>query len=325
MGSFPLTRGKHLLEREGVIGAGLIPAHAGKTTRRSPPSWTHRAHPRSRGENSPQTSVRVTSPGSSPLTRGKRSRRSSTDRDKRAHPRSRGENAPPSPWRDQPAGSSPLTRGKRVIRSSDSRGRRLIPAHAGKTSTSSDQTRPPGAHPRSRGENVAGVAAPGVDEGSSPLTRGKLAGAQRRGRRELAHPRSRGENLWQDWRTNTREGSSPLTRGKPQARCEGQRGHGLIPAHAGKTLEGLQARHMRWAHPRSRGENGCPAAGPPPMRGSSPLTRGKRGARVVRRVSERLIPAHAGKTSKEPPTFWKPRAHPRSRGENPPTVREDSR
>ena len=52
--------------------------------------------------------------------------------------------------------------------------RRLIPAHAGKTSASGDQTRPPGAHPRSRGENVALSGVIAKAEGSSPLTRGKL-------------------------------------------------------------------------------------------------------------------------------------------------------
>ena len=50
--------------------------------------------------------------------------------------------------------------------------------------------------------------------------------------------------------------------------------------------------------------------------GSSPLTRGKRfsvgaGLRIVR-----LIPAHAGKTTRMPSTASSREAHPRSRGEN---------
>ena len=53
MGSSPLTRGKLINGISSMIGSGLIPAHAGKT---SPClRWRNRAwaHPRSRGENSP--------------------------------------------------------------------------------------------------------------------------------------------------------------------------------------------------------------------------------------------------------------------------------
>ena len=70
------------------------------------------------------------------------------------------------------------------------------------------------------------------------------------------------------------------------------------------------------AHPRSRGENSV--SGPPACaaRGSSPLTRGKLSSTQLNAQCPRLIPAHAGKTSKAVigwPVF---RAHPRSRGEN---------
>ena len=172
------------------------------------------------------------------------------------------------------------------------------------------------AHPRSRGENLP---VPSVEVAVSwliPAHAGKTCGRTGARTRARAHPRSRGENGSTALPYSSTRGSSPLTRGKPQARCEGQRGHGLIPAHAGKTLEGLQARHMRWAHPRSRGENGCPAAGPPPMRGSSPLTRGKPADRARRLAVAGLIPAHAGKTCPWRDRPRRRRAHPRSRGEN---------
>ena len=70
-GSSPLTRGKQRRRLVRRVGGGLIPAHAGKTSRRRPPSSPNGAHPRSRGEN------RIGPPGwcgcggSSPLTRGK--------------------------------------------------------------------------------------------------------------------------------------------------------------------------------------------------------------------------------------------------------------
>ena len=51
-------------------------------------------------------------------------------------------------------------------------------------------------------------------------------------------------------------------------------------------------------------------------RGSSPLTRGKRGGRRKGRNVRRLIPAHAGKTCSWPDRSLRKTAHPRSRGEN---------
>ena len=50
--------------------------------------------------------------------------------------------------------------------------------------------------------------------------------------------------------------------------------------------------------------------------GSSPLTRGKPIAGHARRMSERLIPAHAGKTRCLSWRQSRAEAHPRSRGEN---------
>ena len=52
------------------------------------------------------------------------------------------------------------------------------------------------------------------------------------------------------------------------------------------------------------------------MQGSSPLTRGKPSLTCPERTNERLIPAHAGKTTLSSLTSSLTRAHPRSRGEN---------
>ena len=71
-----------------------------------------------------------------------------------------------------------------------------------------------------------------------------------------------------------------------------------------------------WAHPRSRGENLIRRRWRRCMVGSSPLTRGKRRMTTMSAGPTRLIPAHAGKTNREPPTTCGPWAHPRSRGEN---------
>ena len=197
----------------------------------APPSW---AHPRSRGENGTQRTLRQTPPGSSPLTRGKLGETSRPSRAAglipahagktgsrrprrcraRAHPRSRGENADRRAWALRMVGSSPLTRGKHRALGRRRRPGGLIPAHAGKTTEARTWPPPRPAHPRSRGENVAHYRRAGLQAGSSPLTRGKrdcLAVSLRTGR--------------------------------------------LIPAHAGKTSSIRPTRDSTAAHPRSRGEN----------------------------------------------------------------------
>ena len=93
---------------------------------------------------------------------------------------------------------------------------------------------------------------------------------------ERAHPRSRGENLSPDDQALADSGSSPLTRGKPGDRPAREDSEGLIPAHAGKTADETNIRRYYEAHPRSRGENMGPNLAKAWLKGSSPLTRGKR-------------------------------------------------
>ena len=157
-GSSPLTRGKPLGRIRDARPMGLIPAHAGKTQRSS---------------RCPERAI-----GSSPLTRGKLReiaqlheggglipahagkpclpRRRCISHG--AHPRSRGENRCSGAGGRSSSGSSPLTRGKRHHPVLQRVRGRLIPAHAGKTSSGACRTRPLGAHPRSRGENLLCVS-----------------------------------------------------------------------------------------------------------------------------------------------------------------------
>ena len=79
-------------------------------------------------------------------------------------------------------------------------------------------------------------------------------------------------------RASIEPGSSPLTRGKLHPKTGKPLDDGLIPAHAGKTLSVLVTGAVTWAHPRSRGENAAHPALKTTSTGSSPLTRGKRGA-----------------------------------------------
>ena len=240
----------------------------------------------------------------------------------------------PARWRAW--GSSPLTRGKPRAPLRRWPAWRLIPAHAGKTPRRSSARMTRRAHPRSRGENALHPDEVMNALGSSPLTRGKLLGADRAlggrglipahagktspGRRShpycRAHPRSRGENFAALMRITALPGSSPLTRGKPLVKGRAVEEARLIPAHAGKTRVVQVSAALLEAHPRSRGENPSLRPIPPPIRGSSPLTRGKPTRATWQGTHPGLIPAHAGKTAI---TGWRAsrmRAHPRSRGEN---------
>ena len=173
--------------------ARLIPAHAGKTSSCRSVCGRGAAHPRSRGENCGLLPQRPVERGSSPLTRGKRGplprplgrvrlipahagktvKFGYTNRDGSAHPRSRGENGLGVGRLRCGCGSSPLTRGKLITAATVISWFRLIPAHAGKTCWRRYQSFHPGAHPRSRGENVSGLGGHFRSSGSSPLTRGK--------------------------------------------------------------------------------------------------------------------------------------------------------
>ena len=193
-------------------------------------------------------------------------------------------------------GSSPLTRGKPGGGRHLNLDPGLIPAHAGKTPAPCPGGTGGGAHPRSRGENSMLKDRLRYEDGSSPLTRGKPRchpdpGRHRRlipahaGKTVIvdilrisprAHPRSRGENIQSPSQTVKTSGSSPLTRGKRRAQQLISYGQRLIPAHAGKTSSFVFPTRLRWAHPRSRGENNDLVRHAGRVQGSSPLTRGKR-------------------------------------------------
>ena len=315
-GSSPLTRGKPIHGDSLHLVTGLIPAHAGKTTGRNAGPCARGAHPRSRGENLSPSKRSALVQGSSPLTRGKRllagwlppggglipahagktaavlRARSSSE----AHPRSRGENSSRYIRGSPELGSSPLTRGKLRRRDRHHHRRGLIPAHAGKTRNCQRLPILRRAHPRSRGENMAGADWCEPPAGSSPLTRGKPCGNEKRRPGDGAHPRSRGENRLVVWENVRGAGSSPLTRGKPRRCLSVTSTSRLIPAHAGKTLADRELRRGPGAHPRSRGENVSTEGMRSTASGSSPLTRGKLTLQALDVALLGLIPAHAGKT-----------------------------
>ena len=89
-GSSPHTRGLHAA-RQGVVGGqGIIPAHAGFTSRRPGPPGHRRDHPRTRGVYpGPRVGARTLA-GSSPHTRGLPTRTRPAYCHCQDHPRTRG-------------------------------------------------------------------------------------------------------------------------------------------------------------------------------------------------------------------------------------------
>ena len=71
MGSSPRMRGKPESTVPTTLAWGLIPAHAGKTSRRLPSPGPLRAHPRACGENKAGVPKEAVDEGSSPRMRGK--------------------------------------------------------------------------------------------------------------------------------------------------------------------------------------------------------------------------------------------------------------
>ena len=254
-GSSPLTRGKPRPILAPWIGIGLIPAHAGKTGRTADGRASRRAHPRSRGENSPADEDSSAFFGSSPLTRGKLGAlgvfaevdrlipahagktcgRTGARTHARAHPRSRGENLSGCDEPINQLGSSPLTRGKHNCESSFHYRGRLIPAHAGKTAEGQRPVHERAAHPRSRGENRRRRRPADPPHRLIPAHAGKTPPRCPGRHKRWAHPRSRGENRHGTHADGLSLGSSPLTRGKPAHFAFLSCLTGLIPAHAGKT------------------------------------------------------------------------------------------
>ena len=152
---------------------GLIPAHAGSTTRACCSADRPSAHPRSRGEHIHCLRSCTRAAGSSPLTRGARNllikkagecglipahagstaHHAQNAVSRWAHPRSRGEHEWVMVDGYVNLGSSPLTRGARCEDFPALPRLGLIPAHAGSTVAQAPSLRTAQAHPRSRGEH----------------------------------------------------------------------------------------------------------------------------------------------------------------------------
>ena len=277
IGSSPRMRGKpgHFHGVQRVVR--IIPAHAGQTSRRRRVPVTNSDHPRACGANVTLDGLIIVPGGSSPRMRGKR--------------------CDPSPRR---------------------RPRRIIPAHAGQTSQLEHSVYSPADHPRACGANVSSDGMLSRCTGSSPRMRGKPALHSRAGvghriipahagqTRSLPlmlwscpdHPRACGANSMRRRCCCRNVGSSPRMRGKRGGRRDIIGVLRIIPAHAGQTAFRAAKRFYRPDHPRACGANNSVAVTLDEPAGSSPRMRGKLGGWKFRKSHGRIIPAHAGQTSR---------------------------
>ena len=166
-----------------------------------------------------------------------------------------------------------------------------------------------------RGKPIFGRA-PFFLSGLIPACAGKTSESVFRSALRSAHPRVCGENFTEDTSCLEILGSSPRVRGKPVQRSSKSARCRLIPACAGKTVNGKTWKRKTEAHPRVCGENPAPAPVGMSSLGSSPRVRGKRQSTRENTVLWGLIPACAGKTPISCFLMLLSGAHPRVCGEN---------
>ena len=153
-------------------------------------------------------------------------------------------------------------------------------------------------------------------QGSPPLTRGKPSIRKKPTCSLRITPAHAGKTISAVIINGIFIGSPPLTRGKQSSSFIFDILPRITPAHAGKTGFMEEGIHKYRDHPRSRGENNKQIQEAWIEWGSPPLTRGKRCKRKNCDVTERITPAHAGKTNFRYPVTLRLGDHPRSRGEN---------
>ena len=294
-GSSPRVRGKLRYRHYPLLVARIIPAHAGQTTSGLPGSVTSSDHPRACGANVEMHA----SLGSH-------------------------------------VGSSPRMRGKLICRFCRRCRMRIIPAHAGQTTrTTSCPARYPD-HPRACGANLGKIGSLFGSFGSSPRMRGKRRprpcprtpvriipahAGQTSGSRwgldgNADHPRACGANAPVHVAARDPAGSSPRMRGKPVRSRRLRARRRIIPAHAGQTNSVPAKRSSHADHPRACGANGQQFLTNLGTFGSSPRMRGKPRLERDDSRTRRIIPAHAGQTSRTPTPTPTVSDHPRACGAN---------
>ena len=130
------------------------------------------------------------------------------------------------------------------------------------------------------------------------------------------HPRACGANQSGRVGFGRAGGSSPRMRGKPTACRRSAARMRIIPAHAGQTVSNSSRTSARSDHPRACGANPALSVMTAAPAGSSPRMRGKLGFGFDSFRQRRIIPAHAGQTSRTPTPTPTVSDHPRACGAN---------
>ena len=334
----------------------IIPADAGNTIRRTPPSVQGRDHPRGCGEHQPCHFLLRDLRGSSPRMRGTlqgqgachdlpgiipadagntricvRISKSSQD-----HPRGCGEHQSTGRLKDGSSGSSPRMRGTPPGAAAEAAKARIIPADAGNTLSQPWWIRVSGDHPRGCGEHKEAFGQALLNRGSSPRMRGThfyyicpiyeqriipadAGNTSYHHRLWLAwrdHPRGCGEHVQQPGETLAETGSSPRMRGTRNAEPGAFPGCRIIPADAGNTEAPNPHGYHNPDHPRGCGEHCDGGVAGAGAGGSSPRMRGTLWVQRQRHSKSRIIPADAGNTSPQSHTRDDGMDHPRGCGEH---------
>ena len=156
----------------------------------------------------------------------------------------------------------------------------------------------------------------GVGRGIIPAYAGSTSEAPCTSPAPGDHPRIRGEHLPQTSCIADKQGSSPHTRGALGEDNARDYPGWIIPAYAGSTRMPGTCPKPRGDHPRIRGEHGVEEELDIVVQGSSPHTRGARGAPPDVAAVLRIIPAYAGSTGPAGTPPSETPDHPRIRGEH---------
>ena len=114
---------------------------------------------------------------------------------------------------------------------------------------------------------------------------------------KLDHPRLCGEKIEERNPSDYVLGSPPPMRGKGRKRQRSHRGSRITPAYAGKSSGKESADSVPWDHPRLCGEKSACTRVILQWTGSPPPMRGKVNILMSNKLSLRITPAYAGKSS----------------------------
>ena len=212
---------------------------------------------------------------------------------------------------------------------------RSIPARAGKPWSGRNASWRPRVYPRAGGETTAhrlmraarkGLSPRGRGNPGPPLSLGSGLGSipARAGKprpsapgpaTQKVYPRAGGETYEASPAAAIEHGLSPRGRGNLAADRRRDHGGGSIPARAGKPRDDGAALDLQRVYPRAGGETMCSAVSLMRSRGLSPRGRGNRQGNRIIGISERSIPARAGKPHLRRPARALAGVYPRAGGE----------